>query len=91
MPDSQTDGTSPLARKIFGQLISAGYFAPDGPQNLNTDNSVWLPKLGVRYALAPEWVAGLTAQRLPHRRCRLQLPARFAPLWPGTPRTTKLR
>jgi outer membrane receptor protein involved in Fe transport len=63
MPDSQTDGTSPLARKIFGQLISAGYFAPDGPQNLNTDNSVWLPKLGVRYALAPEWVAGLTAQR----------------------------
>lgn len=62
-PDSKTDGTSPLARKVFGQLIGAGYFAPDGPQDLNTDNSVWLPKLGVRYALAPEWVAGLTAQR----------------------------
>ncbi|MYM66217.1 TonB-dependent receptor [Pseudoduganella sp. FT55W] len=63
VPDSQTEGTSPLARQIFKQLINAGYFAPDGPQNLDTDNSVWLPKLGVRYALAPEWVAGLTAQR----------------------------
>lgn len=61
--DSQTSGTSPLARQIFTQLINGGAFAPDGPLDLATDNSVWLPKLGVRYALTPEWVAGLTAQR----------------------------
>jgi outer membrane receptor protein involved in Fe transport len=60
---SETDGTSPLARQIFAQLIRSGAFTPDGVQDLGTDNAVWLPKLGVRYALAPEWVAGLTAQR----------------------------
>ncbi|MQA39647.1 TonB-dependent receptor [Rugamonas aquatica] len=58
-----TAGTSPLANTIIGQLIGAGAFSQDGVQNLNTDNSVWLPKLGLRYALAPEWMAGLTAQR----------------------------
>nr|WP_315253133.1 TonB-dependent receptor [uncultured Duganella sp.] len=58
-----TDGTSPLARQIYMQLIRSGAFSPDGTQDLGTDNSVWLPKLGVRYALSPEWVAGLTAQR----------------------------
>jgi outer membrane receptor protein involved in Fe transport len=60
---TETSGTSPLARTIFTQLINGGIFAGDNVQNLGTDNSVWLPKLGVRYALAPEWVAGLTAQR----------------------------
>ncbi|NYE58967.1 outer membrane receptor protein involved in Fe transport [Duganella sp. 1224] len=60
---SATEGTSPLARQIFTQLIRSGAFTPDGTQDLGTDNAVWLPKLGVRYALAPEWVAGLTAQR----------------------------
>ncbi|MBV7535649.1 TonB-dependent receptor [Duganella sp. sic0402] len=58
-----TDGTSALARQIYTQLIRSGAFSPDGTQDLGTDNSVWLPKLGVRYALSPEWVAGLTAQR----------------------------
>jgi len=58
-----TSGTSPLATRIVGQLIGGGIFAPDGVQNLEADNAVWLPKLGLRYALAPEWVAGLTAQR----------------------------
>ncbi|CDG81336.1 TonB-dependent receptor [Janthinobacterium agaricidamnosum] len=58
-----TSGTSPLATRIVGQLINGGVFAADGAQNLKTDNDVWLPKLGLRYALAPEWVAGLTAQR----------------------------
>jgi iron complex outermembrane receptor protein len=61
--ETQTSGTSPLARQVFSQLIAGGIFAGDNVQNLGTDNSVWLPKLGVRYALAPEWVAGLTAQR----------------------------
>lgn len=60
---SETEGTSALARQIFTQLIKAGAFTPDGVQDLGTDNRVWLPKLGLRYALAPEWVAGLTAQR----------------------------
>ena len=60
---SETDGTSALARQIFSQLIKAGAFTPDGRQDLSNDNAVWLPKLGVRYAVAPEWVAGLTAQR----------------------------
>jgi outer membrane receptor protein involved in Fe transport len=58
-----TSGTSPLARTVLRQLISGGIFAADDVQNLGTDTSVWLPKLGMRYALAPEWVAGLTAQR----------------------------
>lgn len=58
-----TDGTSALARQIYTQLIRSGAFSPDGTQDLGTDNSVWLPKLGLRYALSPEWVAGLTAQR----------------------------
>lgn len=58
-----TDGTSPLARQIYAQLIRGGAFSPDGTQDLGTDNAVWLPKLGLRYALSPEWVAGLTAQR----------------------------
>jgi outer membrane receptor protein involved in Fe transport len=60
---TETSGTSPLARTIFAQLIAGGIFAGDNVQNLETDNSVWLPKLGLRYALAPEWVAGVTAQR----------------------------
>lgn len=60
---AETSGTSPLARQVFGQLIAGGIFAGDNTQHLETDNSVWLPKLGVRYALAPQWVAGLTAQR----------------------------
>lgn len=58
-----TDGTSALARQIYTQLIRSGAFSPDGTQDLGTDNPVWLPKLGVRYALSPQWVAGLTAQR----------------------------
>ncbi|SFM21784.1 TonB-dependent receptor [Rugamonas rubra] len=58
-----TNGTSPLARMVVGQLIAGGIFSADGMQNLQTDNSVWLPKLGLRYALVPGWVAGLTAQR----------------------------
>jgi len=60
---SETNGTSALAKQVYTQLIRGGIFAPDNVQDLNTDNSVWLPKLGLRYALAPEWVAGLTAQR----------------------------
>jgi len=60
---SETDGTSPMARQVYTQLIAAGAFAPDGLQPMGTSNSVWLPKFGIRYALAPEWVAGLTAQR----------------------------
>jgi len=60
---TETTGTSALARTIFMQLINGGIFAGDNVQNLGSDNSVWLPKLGARYALAPEWVAGVTAQR----------------------------
>jgi outer membrane receptor protein involved in Fe transport len=60
---SETNGTSALAKQVYTQLIRGGIFAPDNVQDLSTDNSVWLPKFGVRYALAPEWVAGLTAQR----------------------------
>jgi outer membrane receptor protein involved in Fe transport len=60
---SQTDGTSALAKQVYTQLIRGGIFAPDSVQDLNNDNAVWLPKFGMRYALAPEWVAGLTAQR----------------------------
>jgi outer membrane receptor protein involved in Fe transport len=60
---SETNGTSALAKQVYTQLIRGGIFAPDGVQDLSNDNSVWLPKLGLRYALAPEWVAGLTAQR----------------------------
>ncbi|WP_432379692.1 TonB-dependent receptor [Duganella sp. P38] len=60
---TETDGTSALARQIYKQLIAGGAFSPDGTQDLRTDNAVWLPKLGLRYALSPEWVAGLTAQR----------------------------
>jgi outer membrane receptor protein involved in Fe transport len=62
-PTSTTTGTSALARTVLARLIATGTFAADGGQNLGTDTSVWLPKLGLRYALAPEWVAGLTAQR----------------------------
>ncbi|MBJ7312535.1 TonB-dependent receptor [Rugamonas sp. CCM 8940] len=58
-----TNGTSPLATMMVGQLIAGGIFSADGRQNLETDTSVWLPKLGLRYALVPGWVAGLTAQR----------------------------
>ncbi|MGV7209284.1 TonB-dependent receptor [Oxalobacteraceae bacterium A2-2] len=60
---SATSGTTPLARQVFQQLIRGGVFAADSVQDLGTDNTVWLPKLGLRYALAPAWVAGLTAQR----------------------------
>ncbi|MRX07423.1 TonB-dependent receptor plug domain-containing protein [Pseudoduganella sp. FT25W] len=60
---SETNGTSALAKQVYTQLIRGGIFAPDSVQDLSTDNSVWLPKFGVRYALAPEWGAGLTAQR----------------------------
>jgi len=63
VPNSTTTGTSPLARTVLTRLIAGGIFAADGTQYLGTDTSVWLPKLGMRYALAPEWVAGLTAQR----------------------------
>jgi iron complex outermembrane receptor protein len=62
-PTSTTTGTSPLARTVLARLIGGGTFAADGGQNLSTGTSAWLPKLGVRYALAPQWVAGLTAQR----------------------------
>ncbi|USX28520.1 TonB-dependent receptor [Oxalobacteraceae bacterium OTU3CINTB1] len=63
VPTSVTTGTSALARTVLARLIAGGVFAADGTQHLGTDTSVWLPKLGVRYALAPAWVAGLTAQR----------------------------
>lgn len=58
-----TSGTTPMARQVFKQLIAAGAFGPDGVQQMSGDAGVWLPKLGARYALSPEWVAGLTVQR----------------------------
>lgn len=58
-----TSGTTPMARQVFQQLIAAGAFGPDGVQHLASDAGVWLPKFGARYALSPEWVAGLTVQR----------------------------
>lgn len=58
-----TNGTSALAGTIIRNLISGGVFSPDGRQDLGTDNAVWLPKLGLRYTVTRDWVAGLTAQR----------------------------
>lgn len=60
---TQTSGTTPMARQVFQQLIAAGAFGPDGVQQLASDAGVWLPKLGARYALSPQWVAGFTVQR----------------------------
>ncbi|NVD99735.1 TonB-dependent receptor [Massilia sp. BJB1822] len=60
---TETTGTSPMAQMVMGQLIGAGIFNADGVRDVSSDNKVWLPKLGLRYALNGDWAAGATAQR----------------------------
>jgi iron complex outermembrane receptor protein len=60
---SVTSGNSPTAGQVVAQMIGAGYAAKDGEQNLSTDFSAWLPKLGVRYNIGRDWMTGFSVQR----------------------------
>ncbi|MEJ1961096.1 MAG: TonB-dependent receptor [Gammaproteobacteria bacterium] len=60
---SATSGNTPTAAAVVDQLIEFGQVAPDGDQNLSTEYSAWLPKLGARYNLADAWVLGAVWQR----------------------------
>lgn len=61
--DGATRGDTPSASGLVDQLRASGAIAPDGPQRRHLDFRVWLPKLGLSYALAPRWTAGFIAQR----------------------------
>ncbi|MBC3919388.1 TonB-dependent receptor [Undibacterium sp. CY18W] len=60
---SNTSGNTATAKQVVTQMIGAGVVANDGIQDLATDFSAWLPKLGVRYNFSKDWMAGITAQR----------------------------
>lgn len=44
-------------------LLTSVGFGPEEALGLKNTYSAWLPKLGLRYALSPRWVAGLSWQR----------------------------
>lgn len=60
---SLTSGNTATAAGVVDELIAFGQVAPDGNQNLRTDYSAWLPKLGARYNFTDTWVLGATWQR----------------------------
>jgi iron complex outermembrane receptor protein len=82
--ETQTSGTSPLARQVFSQLIAGGIFAGDNVQNLGHRQLGMAAQAGRALCIGAGVGGRLDrAARLPHRRRRLQLPARLARLRPG--------